>query len=104
MLAVVALAPIAFGVMFLLDFDRWTAWEDQHGPLSLVLLVAVAAPLAVLGLARPTAAGSLMLAASLVPVLLSTIGAGSDWARPLSIGLVIAPGRGVRSPLPPRRS
>ena len=90
-LAVVALAPIAFGVMFLLDFDRWTAWEDQHGPLSLVLLVAVAAPLAVLGLARPTAAGSLMLAASLVPVLLSTIGAGSDWARPLSIGLVIAP-------------
>jgi hypothetical protein len=24
-------------------------------------------------------------------VLLSTIGAGSDWARPLSIGLVIAP-------------
>jgi hypothetical protein len=53
--------------------------------------VAVAAPLAVLGLARPTAAGALMLAASLVPVLLSTIGAGSDWARPLSIGLVIAP-------------
>ncbi len=90
-LAVVALAPIAFGVMFLIDFDRWTAWEDQHGPLSLILLVAVAAPLAVLGLARPTAAGSLMLAASLVPVLLSTIGAGSDWARPLSIGLVIAP-------------
>ena len=90
-LAVGALAPITFGVMFLLDFDRWTAWEDQHGPLSLVLLVAVAAPLAVLGLARPTAAGSLMLAASLAPVLLSTIGAGSDWARPLSIGLVIAP-------------
>ena len=90
-LAVLALAPIAFGVMFLLDFDRWTAWEDQHGPLSLVLLVAVAAPLAVLGLARPTAAGLLMLVTSLVPILLSTIGAGSEWARPLSIGLVIAP-------------
>jgi hypothetical protein len=90
-LAVVALAPITFGVMFLLDFDRWTAWEDQHGPLSLVLLVVVAAPLAVLGLARPTAAGALMLAAALVPVLFSTIGAGSDWARPLSIGLVITP-------------
>ena len=91
-LAVGALAPIAFGVMYLLDYDRWSAWEDQHGPLSLVLLMAVAAPLAVLGLSRPAAAGSLMLAAALVPVLLETIGAGSDWARPLSIGLVIVPG------------
>lgn len=90
-LGVAALAPITFGVMSLLDYDRWSAWEDQHGPLGLVLLIAVAAPLAVLGLSRPTAAGSLMLAAALVPVLLSTIGAGADWGRPLSIGLVIVP-------------
>jgi hypothetical protein len=77
--------------MYLLDYDRWSAWEDQHGPLSLVLLLAVAAPLSVLGLSRPTVAGSLMLAAALLPVLLGTIGAGSDWTRPLSIGLVIVP-------------
>ena len=44
-LAVVTLAPIAFGVMFLLDFDRWTAWEDQHG-LRIIHLIRLANSLA----------------------------------------------------------
>jgi hypothetical protein len=90
-LAVGVLAPVGFGVLQLLDYQRWNAWEDTHGPLGLVLLLAVAVPLAVLGLSRPRAAGWLMLAAALAPVLLATIGAGADWARPLSIGLVLLP-------------
>ncbi len=90
-LAVACLAPVAFGALLLLDYERWSSWEDQHGPVSLVLLLAVGLPLAVLGLARPVEAGVMMLAIVLVPLLLEVVGAGSDWGRPLSIALVFAP-------------
>ena len=90
-LAVVCLAPVAFGLLQLLDYERWSSWEDQHGPLSLVLLLVVATPLAVLGLARPLAAGAMMLAVVLVPLLLEVVGAGNDWTRPLSIAVVFVP-------------
>lgn len=90
-LAVACLAPVAFGALLLLDYERWSSWEDQHGPVSLVLLLVVGLPLAVLGLARPMEAGVMMLAIVLVPLLLEVVGAGSDWGRPLSIALVFAP-------------
>jgi hypothetical protein len=90
-LAVATVAPVAWGVMQLLDYERWTAWEDQHGPISLVLVVGVGAALAVLGLSRPTEAGVMMLVVVLAPVLLEVLGAGSGWTRPLSIALVLFP-------------
>jgi hypothetical protein len=90
-LAVATLAPVAWGVMQLLDYERWSAWEDRHGPISLVLVVAVGAALAVLGLSRPTEAGVMMLTVVLAPVLLEVLGAGSEWPRPLSIALVFFP-------------
>ena len=52
LLAVAACVPIGFGVMQLLDYQRWSDWEDQTGPVSLVLVLLVAVPLAVLGLSR----------------------------------------------------
>jgi hypothetical protein len=90
-LAVASLAPVAFGVLQLVDYERWSAWEDQHGPVSLVLVVGVGAALAVLGLSRPTEAGLLMVAVVLVPLALEVVGAGAQWWRPLSIGLVLVP-------------
>jgi hypothetical protein len=90
-LAVTSLAPVAWGALQLLDYERWSAWEDQHGPISLVLVVGVGAALAVLGLSRPTEAGVMMLAVVLAPVLLEVLGAGSEWLRPLSISLVLLP-------------
>lgn len=90
-LAVACLAPVAFGVLQLLDYERWSTWEDQHGPVSLVLVLLVGLGLAVLGLSRPLEAGVMMLAIVLVPLLLEVVGAGSDWGRPLSIALVFVP-------------
>lgn len=90
-LAVASLAPVAFGVLQLVDYDRWSAWEDEHGPVSLVLVVVVGAALAVLGLSRPTEAGLLMVAIVLVPLALEMVGAGEEWWRPLSIALVVLP-------------
>ena len=91
LLAVAACVPIGFGVMQLLDYQRWSDWEDQTGPVSLVLVLLVAVPLAVLGLSRAATAGWLLLAATVLPLLLAAIGAGTEWWRPLSIGVLLLP-------------
>ncbi len=90
-LAVASLLPIGFGVWTLVDYDGARGWEDQHGPVSLVLILAVGLPLAVEGLSRPTDAGLLMLGITVVPLVLSMVGAGSEWGQALSIGLLSAP-------------
>lgn len=90
-LAVAALLPVGFGVWTLLAYDDVMAWEDRTGPVSLVLVLVVGLPLAVAGLSRPTQAGALLLTITVLPWALSVIGAGGDWARALSIGLVTVP-------------
>lgn len=90
-LAVAACVPVVLGALELWDYARWQAWEERTGPVSLVLALVVAAAAAVVGLSRPTAAGILMLVVAVVPVALAAIGAGADWLRPVSIGLVLAP-------------
>lgn len=78
-LAVLTLLPLGFGAWSLVDFEGAHDWEDGVGPISLVLLVVVAAGLVTLGLSRPTVAGALLLVATVGPVLLAMVGAGSDW-------------------------
>lgn len=90
-LAVAACVPVGWGVMQMFDYDRWSAWEDEHGPLSLVVVLVVAAALAVLGLSRPVPAGVLLLVVTVLPLVLAALGAGSDWWRPLSIGTILVP-------------
>ncbi|HET9647265.1 MAG TPA: hypothetical protein VFP34_03435 [Microlunatus sp.] len=91
LLAVLTLLPVGMGFWSLVDYQGARDWEDSHGPISLVFLVVVAAGLVVLGLARPTTAGVLLLVATVAPAALAMIGAGSDWFDPLSISLVTAP-------------
>lgn len=91
LLGVAACVPIGFGVMQLVDYQRWSDWEDQTGPVSLVLVLLVAVPLAVLGLSRAATAGWLLLAVTVLPLLLAAIGAGTEWSRPLSIGVLVLP-------------
>lgn len=90
-LAVAACAPVAFGVWSLVDYSAAHLWEDSHGPLSLVLVVAICAPASVAGLFRPRAAGYLILTVSVVPLLLAAVGAASHFYEPLSVGLLLAP-------------
>jgi hypothetical protein len=90
-LAVAACAPLAFGVWSLVDHGAAHDWEDSHGPLSLVLVVAISAPAAVAGLVRPRAAGYLILTVTVVPLLLAAVGATTHFSEPLSVGLLLAP-------------
>ena len=90
-LAAAAVLPVAFGVWTLVDYDTAMAWEDRTGPVSLMLVLVVGLPLAVAGLSRPTAAGALLLTITVVPWVVSIVGAGDDWGRALSIGLVTLP-------------
>lgn len=90
-LAVAACAPLAFGVWSLVDYGAAHGWEDSHGPLSLVLVVAICAPAGVAGLFRPREAGYFMLVVSVVPLLLEAVGAASHFYEPLSVGLLLAP-------------
>ncbi|HET8769047.1 MAG TPA: hypothetical protein VFM86_17105 [Pedococcus sp.] len=90
-LAVAACAPLAFGVWSLVDYGAAHDWEDNHGPLSLVLVMSVCAPAAVAGLFRPRAAGWLILTVSVVPLLLAAVGAASHFYEPLSLGLLLVP-------------
>jgi hypothetical protein len=90
-LAVAACSPLAFGVWSLVDHGAAHDWEDSHGPLSLVLIVAICAPAGMAGLVRPRAAGYLILTVSVVPLLLEAVGAASHFYEPLSVGLLLAP-------------
>ena len=90
-MAVAACAPVAFGVWSMVDYGAAHAWEDSHGPLSLVLVITVCVPAGVAGLVHPRAAGYLMLTVSVVPLVLTAVGAASHFYEPLSVGLLIAP-------------
>ena len=93
-LAVVALAPVGFGVWTLLDYDASWSWENDNGPLGLILTLAVAGPAVVLGLVRPRPAGVLLLVVSILPGVLAVVGAGfagSSLFEPFSVALVTAP-------------
>jgi len=91
LLAVGALAPVGLGVLTMLDYDRWRDFEDSNGPVSLVLSLVVAVAVAFAGLRRPGAAGWLILAVTLVPLALTTAGAGEEWHRALASGAALLP-------------
>lgn len=91
LLVVSTLLPLGFGVWTLVDYVGARDWEDQRGPVSLVLLLVVAIPLAVEGLSRPSRAGWLLIGVVLLPLVLAVIGAGSEWGQALSIGILASP-------------
>lgn len=91
LLTVLACAPLAFGLWSLVDYGAAHHWENDHGPVSLVFVLAVCAPAAVAGLFRPRAAGWLILAVTVVPLLLAAVGATSHFFEPLSVGVLVTP-------------
>ena len=67
------LVPVGLAVWAVVDPEPMRALEERMGPVTLVVLVVVAAGLVVLGLTRPRAAGILLLVASVVPATLSLV-------------------------------
>ena len=67
------LVPVGLAVGAVVDPEPMRALEERMGPVTLVVLVVVAAGLVVLGLTRPRAAGILLLVASVVPATLSLV-------------------------------
>lgn len=90
-LAVASLVPVASGVWAMVDFEGHRAWQDDLGPIDLVVTLVIGAALAVVGLSRPRDAGWLMIIITLAPALLSIIGAGADRGFALSVSLITAP-------------
>lgn len=66
---------IGVSVWFAIDPEGWRSFEDDHGPVRAIATFAVTAVVAVLGLRRTAVAGWLLLAVTVVPVLVSVVGA-----------------------------
>lgn len=90
-LALASVVPVASGVWAMVDFDGHRAWQDDVGPLDLVMTLVIGAALAVVGLSRPRDAGWLMVIITVAPALLAVIGAGTDRGFALSVSLITAP-------------
>lgn len=90
-LAVAMVAPVGLGLWAMVDFEAWRDWQDRVGPVPLVPVVVLGAALAVAGLSRTSVAGWLMVTVTVVPVVLATLGSGSQRGFALSVGLISAP-------------
>lgn len=64
-------AAMLMMLWFVLDRDRWVSFEDSNGPVRTIALFATMLALTFFAWRRPWRGGSLMLALSLVPMLVS---------------------------------
>lgn len=78
LLATLVAAVIGMSVWFALDTGAWRSFEDERGPARAIATFALAAVTATLGLKRTGLAGWLLLAVTVVPVVVSGVGAGTD--------------------------
>ena len=87
-LAVLSAAVIGVSVWFALDPHAWRSFEDRHGPIRAVLIFVLAAAIAVLGLKRTSAAGVLLLAVGVIPVVVSSLGGFPGFASLSAVSTV----------------
>jgi hypothetical protein len=72
--AVLTAAVIGVSIWFALNPEGWRSFEDRHGPVRAVITFVLVTAIALLGLKRTAAAGVLLLAASIIPVAVSSLG------------------------------
>lgn len=75
-LAVLAAGVVGLSVWFALVPGAWRDLENQHGPVRVFVVWAVAAAVAVLGLKRTRVAGILLLVVGLAPLVIGGFRAG----------------------------
>ncbi|MHB1430839.1 MAG: hypothetical protein ACYCVZ_01805 [Streptosporangiaceae bacterium] len=83
-LAALSATVIGVSVWIAVSPQAWRAFEDRHGPVQAVITFVVVAAIAVLGLKRTFAAGILMVAVGVIPVVVSSLG-GLAGAAPLAV-------------------
>ena len=73
-LAALTAAVIGVSIWFALNPAGWRSFEDRHGPIRAVITFVLVTAIAVLGLKRTAAAGVLLLAGSIIPIAVSSLG------------------------------
>ena len=79
-LAAVTGAVVVLSVVAAVSGDRWSAFEDHHGPVRGIVVFALCGILAAFGYRRPVAGGVLLLVGSVVPSVLGTVTGGPGTA------------------------
>jgi hypothetical protein len=79
---------IGMSVWFALDPDGWRRFEDRNGPVRDVIVFALAAAIALLGLKRTAVAGWMLVLLGVVPIAISSLGSHLGW---VSLSVVSSP-------------
>jgi hypothetical protein len=66
-------AAIGLSVWFAVDPSGWRAFENRNGPVRDIVVFALSAAIAVLGLKRTAAAGIMLVVVGVVPVTVSSL-------------------------------
>lgn len=85
---VLTAAVIGVGIWFAADPQGWRSFENMHGPVRAVITFVLVTAIAVLGLKRTAGAGVLLLAASVIPVAVASLGSFAGFA---SLSVVSVP-------------
>ena len=73
-LAILTAGVIGVSVWFAVDPESVRSFENQNGPVRVVLTFVLVAAIAVLGLKRTAAAGVLLLTVGVIPVVVASLG------------------------------
>ncbi|HUL86053.1 MAG TPA: hypothetical protein VLX89_11150 [Actinomycetota bacterium] len=71
---------IGVSVWFAIDPQGWRSFEDHHGPIRAIVVFAMSAAIAALGLKRTRIAGWMLLVLGIIPILVSSIGGSLGFA------------------------
>lgn len=72
--AVLIAAVIGMSIWFAVDPVAWNSFEDRNGPIRTIIVFALSAAVALLGLKRTAVAGVMLLVLGIVPIVVSRLG------------------------------
>ncbi len=72
--AVLIAAVIGMSIWFAVNPEGWRSFEDRNGPIRTIIVFALSAVVALLGLKRTAVAGVMLLVLGIVPIAVSSLG------------------------------
>jgi hypothetical protein len=85
--AVLIAAVIGVSIWFALDPQGWRAFEDRNGPIRGIVVFALSAAIALLGLKRTAVAGAMLLILGVAPTVISGMGNHLGFVSMAVVGL-----------------